>query len=149
MVFSNKNGVKKLRRVLLIAGGCSFLAMTTLVILGLFTPMVIIGSLFLMVVLVLALLNLQDVNIVQDGNKLVVRYYPVFSFERDFETFEVQLAQLKAVEVNKHILGLKWDLTFTIRVQKGIADYPPVSLSAVSFSERTKLVLELRKLIRN
>ena len=147
MVFSNKEGVKKLRMILLITGATSLLMMAVLVFFELFTAMVILAASFLVSVMLIALLNFQYVKIAEERNKLVIRYYSIFAFERSFETFEFSAAQLRNVVVKKHFFGLKWDITFTIRVQKGLADYPPVSLSAVSFHERKRLVQELRKLI--
>lgn len=147
MVFSNQKGVKKLRMVLLIIGACSLLTMAVLVVLGMFTAMVIIAALFVIAILTVSLLNFQYVKISEEGNKLIVRYYSIFAFERSFETFEFPLIQLRNVTVARHLLGLKWDVRFTIRVKKGLADYPPVSLSAIPFRERSKLIMELRKLI--
>lgn len=146
MEFNNKTWVKKFKMVLLFSGSGALLAMTLLVVFGLFTPMVILAALFLVVVLLIAFLNFQYVQIKEEQNKLVVRYYSVFSFERDFETFEFSLNQLRSVGVKTYFQGLKWDVTFTIRVQRGLADFPPVSLSAVPFGERAKLIMALRKL---
>ena len=146
MEFSNRVWVKKFKMVLLFSGSGALLTMTLLVVFGLFTPMVILAALFLVVVLLIAFLNFQYVQIKEEQNKLVVRYYSVFAFERDFETFEFSLNQLRSVGIKTYFQGLKWDVTFTIRVQRGLADFPPVSLSAVPFGERAKLIMALRKL---
>jgi hypothetical protein len=147
MDFCNEKGVKKLRLFLLITGITSLLSMAVLVVFELFTIMVVLAALFLIIVLAINLLNFQYVKITEEHNKLVVRYYSLFSFERSFETFEFQVAQLRNIVVAKYFLGLKWDITFTIRVQKGLADYPPISFSAIPLGKRSKLVRQLRNLI--
>jgi hypothetical protein len=147
MEFCNEKGVKKLRMFLLITGASSFLAMAVLVIFELFTAMIILAAIFLTTVLLINLLNFQYVKILEERNKLVVRYYSIFSYERSFETFEFPVANLRNIGVKKYFMGLKWDVTFTIRVQRGLADYPPVSFSAVPFRERSKLIRELKKLV--
>jgi hypothetical protein len=147
MVFSNQKVVKKLRLFFFITGACSLLTMVVLLVAGMFTAMVILAVLFLIVVLTIALLNFQYVRIAEERNRLNVRYYSIFAMEKNFETFDFHLAQLRNVMIDRHFLGLKWDIRFTIRVKKGLADYPPVSLSAVPFRERSILVRELRKLI--
>jgi hypothetical protein len=147
MIFSNQEVVKKLRMVLLIIGACSLLTMAVLVVLGMFTAMVILAAIFLIAVLTITMLNFQYIRIAEEKNKLIVRYYSIFSFERNFETFEFPVSQLWRVKVTKHFLGLKWDIRFTIRVKKGLADYPPISLSAFPFRERSELVRELRSLV--
>ncbi len=147
MDFSNEKGVKQLRIFLLITGASSLLAMAILVVFELFTAMVILGAFFLVIVLVINLLNFQYVKISEDRNKLVVKYYSVFAFERSFETFDFSVVQLRDIVVEKYFLGLKWDLKFVIRVQRGLAEYPPVCLSAISFGQRSKLVKQLKNLI--
>jgi len=81
------------------------------------------------------------------NDKLIVRYYSIFSVERIFQIIEFPVVQLRNVEVHNYFFGVKCNVSFTIRVQKGLADYPPVSLSAVPFRQRAKLIVELNKLI--
>jgi hypothetical protein len=112
-----------------------------------FTVLAILAGGFLIVAMVIAILNFQYVGITIEKNKLIVRYYSVFSVDRTFHMFEFRVDQLRNVEVHKNLLGLKWDIVFTIRVQKGLADYPPVSFSAIPSRKRSKLVEELKILI--
>ena len=147
MVFSNSNDVKKLRRLLMIISACCFLVMAVLGFLALFTVLVIFGSLFILAVMQIALLNFQYIKISVEKNRLIVRYYSIFSFERSFQTFDFPVLQLRQVAVNKYFLGLKWDIRFTIKVQRGLADYPPISLSAIPSDKRVQLVENLKTLI--
>jgi hypothetical protein len=121
--------------------------MIVLVFLEMFTVLAILACVFLFVALIIAILNFQYVSIVVDKNKLIVRYYSVFSVDRSFQMFDFRVDQLRNLEVYKNFLGLKWDIVFTIRVQKGLADYPRISLSAIPFGKRSKLIKELRQLI--
>ena len=132
---------------LLIIGACWLLLMAVFIFIGMFTTLAILAGLFLVVLLLIALINFQFVRIIVEKNKLIVRYYSIFSVERKFQTFDFPVDQLRNVEVNKHLLGLKWNIRFTVRVQKGLADYPRISLSAVPFRKRSILVEELKKLI--
>lgn len=147
MVFSNKEGVSKLRRTLLFIGLCWLIALVVFLFMELFTVLAILAGLFLVIASLIALLNFQYIRIMVENKKLIVRYYSVFSVERMFQTIEFPVDQLRNVEVYKHFLGLKWDVRFTIRVKKGMADYPPVSFSAIPFKERTRLVMELKNLV--
>ena len=87
--------------------------------------------------MVIAILNFQFVKIVVEKNKLIVRYYSIFSVDRMFQMFEFKVDQLRNIETHKNLLGLKMDIVFTIRVQKGLANYPRVSLSAIPFGKRS------------
>jgi hypothetical protein len=147
MVFNNKEGIRKLRLYLLLIGTSWLLVMIVLVFLEMFTALAILACVFLFVAMIIAILNFQYVSIIVEKNKLIVRYYSVFSVDRSFQMFDFRVDQLRNVEVFKNFLGLKWDIVFTIRVQKGLADYPRVSLSAIPFGKRSKLVEELKKLI--
>lgn len=147
MDFSNKRGVRKLRIVLLIFGICWIVVMVTLIFFEMFAELAILAVLFLVIALLIALLNFQYLRIAVTNNKLIMRYYSVFSVDRVFQVIEFPVNQLRNVEVHKYFFGLKCNVRFTIRVQKGLADYPPVSLSAVPFRDRSKLILELMKLI--
>ena len=147
MDFSNKEVVKKIRIALLAIGVCWLLTMVALLFIEMFAPLAFLAILFFVVAIVIAILNLQYVRIIVEKNKLIVRYYSIFSVDRTFQMFEFRIDQLRNIEVHDNLLGLKLDIIFTIRVQKGFANYPRVSFSAIPFSERYKLVMELKKLI--
>jgi len=147
MDFSNKGGVKKIRMVLLVIGICWLITMIAFLLMEMFTTLAILAVVFLVVIMVIAILNFQFVKIVVEKNKLIVRYYSIFSVDRMFQMFEFKVDQLRNIETHKNLLGLKMDIVFTIRVQKGLANYPRVSLSAIPFGKRSKLVKELKKLI--
>ncbi len=147
MNFNNKAGVKRIRITLLIIGICWLLGMSVLIFMEKFTALAILAGLFFVFALLIALLNFQFVKITLANNRLIVRYYSVFSVDRLFQMFDFPVGQLHNVEVNKHFMGLKWTVRFTVRVQKGLADYPPVSFTAIPFHKRSELVMELRKLV--
>lgn len=147
MDFSNRDGVKKIRMGLLVIGICWLITMIAFLLMEMFTTLATLAVVFLVVIMVIAILNFQYVRIMVDKNKLIVRYYSIFSVDRMFQMFEFRVDQLRNIEVYKNLLGLKMDIVFTIRMQKGLANYPRVSLSAIPFGKRSKLVKELEKLI--
>ena len=93
------------------------------------------------------MLNFQYVRIMDENNRLIIRYYSVFSVNRQYESIEFPIGSLRNVEVVKFFFGLKWDVRFTVRIKQGMADYPPVCFSAIPLGERKKLVNSLRRLI--
>jgi hypothetical protein len=147
MVFSNREGVRRLRLRILIIGVCWLVTMLVLIFVEMFTALAILAGVFLVAAILIAILNFQYVRIAVEKNKLIVRYYSIFSVDRMFQMFEFRVDQLRNVEVHKNLMGLKWDIIFTIRVQQGLADYPRVSFSAIPLSKRSKLVMELKKMI--
>jgi len=99
------------------------------------------------VVALIAMMNFQYVRITVVKEKLTVRYYSIFAVDRMFRMFEFPVGQLHNMELRQYFLGLKHELRFTIRVKKGLADYPWINLSATSFRDRNKLISALRNLI--
>ena len=92
-------------------------------------------------------MNFQYVRFTIDNEKIITRYYSIFAVDRMFRMFEFPIGQLHKVEVRTYLLGLKCELRFTVRVRKGLADYPWISLSAIPFRLRTKLINALNNLV--
>lgn len=147
MVFSNKEGAKRLRLYLLIISVVWLLGLSALLFLEMFTILGILAGLFVITAVLIAILNFQYVRIAIEKNKLIVKYYSIFSIDREFQVIEFPNDLLRKVAVNKYFLGLKYDVRLTVRVPKGLAEYPPVSFSAIPFRKRSKLVMELQELI--
>ena len=121
--------------------------MTVCLFMETFTPVAILAGLFFAAIVLTALLNFQFVRIVIERDKLNVSYYSLFFSNQEYQTFEFPLSALQNVKVTKYFPGLKWKIRFTVRTKKGLADYPSISLSAVPFRQRSKLVKELKNLI--
>jgi len=147
MDFSNTKWVNKLRIFFLVSGLCWLLTIALLIFLELFGASVILAGTFLVVVALIAMMNFQYVRITVVKEKLTVRYYSIFAVDRMFRMFEFPVGQLHNMELRQYFLGLKHELRFTIRVKKGLADYPWINLSATSFRDRNKLISALRNLI--
>ena len=147
MDFSNSKWVNKLRIVFLVSGLCWLLTIAVLLFLELFGASVILAGLFLLAVLLIAVMNFQYIRISVDKDKMTVRYYSIFAVDRMFRMFEFPVGVLWRVELRNYFLGLKLEARFTVRVKKGLADYPWISLSAMPFRERNKLIGNLKNLV--
>jgi hypothetical protein len=147
MIYSNQKNVIKLKMWLMVTGLISLLAMTGLIFIEEFVALAILAAIFLLGLIIVAVLNFQYIRITEEKNKLILRYYSIFSVNRLYQSIEIPLEHLRKVEVFKHLFGLKWDLRFTVKIRQGIADYPPVSLTAVQFKERKKIIEQLKQLV--
>ena len=147
MDFSNNKWIKKLRIIFLISGLCWLFAIAVLIFLEQFGASVILAGLFLVIISLIAVLNFQFIRITIEKEKLTVRYYSLFAVDRMFRMFEFPVTMLQNVELRNYFLGLKLEVRFTVRVKKGLADYPWISLSAIPFRERNKLISSLKNLV--
>jgi hypothetical protein len=121
--------------------------MTVLILIEEFIILAIVAGIFLLGLLVVAILNFQYIRILEEKNKLIFRYFSIFSFNRAYQSIEIPTEHLRKVEIFKFLFGLKWDLRFTVRTRQGIADYPLVSLSAIPFRDRHKVLEQLKNLV--
>ena len=121
--------------------------MTVLIFAEQFVTLSILAGIFLLGMTVVAVLNFQYIRIVEEKNKLILRYYSIFSLDRTYQAIEIPIEHLRKVEVFKLLFGLKWDLQLTVRIRQGIAEYPRVSLSAVPFKDRLKVLEQLKQLV--
>ena len=147
MDFNNGKRVKILRMGFLVLGLCWLLAITLLIVVDLFTAAVSLAGLFLVAIAVIAMMNFQYVRVTVLKDKLIVRYYSIFAVDRLFRLIEIPVNQLRKVEIRKYLLGLKWEMRFTVRVQKGLADYPWITLSAIRGRDRGKLISTIKDLV--
>ena len=147
MIYSNQKNVNKLKMWLMITGFLILIAMTVLIFMEKFTPLTILAGIFLLGLLIIAILNFQYIRIIEEKNKLILRYYSIFSINRIYQAIEIPIEHLRKVEVFKILFGLKWDLRFTVKIRQGIAYYPPVSLSAIPFKDRKRVVEQLQQMV--
>ena len=147
MLYSNEQNVKILKTIIMIAGFACIVAMTVLIFFQQFMILAVLTGFFLTGLAIISILNFQYIHIGEKGNKLIVRFYSVFSVGRNYQSIEIPIEHLRQIKVTKFFLGLKWDLKFIVRIRQGIAEYPPLSLSAVSFKDRKDLVAKLKLLI--
>ena len=144
MDFSNAQLVKKLRIVFLVLGSSWLFTVSVLIFLSFFTGAVIMAGLFLLTILFIAILNFHYIRISVVKEKLTLRYYSIFAVDRMFKLIEFPVNQLRRVDIRSYFFGLKYEVRLTVRVKMGIADYPWVSLSGISRTQRIQLIKALK-----
>jgi hypothetical protein len=82
--------------------------------------------------------HFNDINDV-----LVFRYYPVGIFNSRKNSIEIPKQHFVKFEIRKFFLGMEEKLILYQVFRKKVANYPPISLSALSKREKEKLFLAL------
>ncbi|GET20879.1 MULTISPECIES: hypothetical protein [Prolixibacter] len=147
MIYSNRKYADKLRKRILLGGVLVLVSLTVLLLLQLFTWLAIGAAVFVVAFLFIAALNLQYIRIFDEKEKIIIRYFSVFTINRLFQSIEFPVTNLMKAEAEKHLGGIKTDLILTVRTRQGVAVYPPVSLSGIKRKERQQIIEELNKLI--
>jgi len=135
-----------LKNSLMISGLLLLLSMSVAIFYERYLLVLILSAILITALLLNRILNFGYVRIQEEHGKLKIRYYSLFSVERNYEAIEFPLASLRHVIVKKYLFGLKWDLHLTVKLKQGLATYPPVCLSAVPFKERKVLIAAIREL---
>jgi len=147
MVYNNKKYLSFLKRVQLVAGVVLLLAITAAILLENFLMVAYLASGLVLLLVFMRLLNYNFVRLQLENGKLIIRYYPLYSVDRSYESVELPVVSLRYVAVKKYFLGLKWDLHLTVKLKQGLASYPPICLSAIPFPDRVKIVELMNSLI--
>ena len=149
MRYNNKKQLSFLKKSLMVLGLTMLLAMAATIFLQQFEIVIVLSALFVVGVVLTRILNFSYLYLQLENEKLMIRFYSLFSVDRDYESIEFPVASLRRVEVKKYLFGLKWDLHLSVRLKQGLAGYPPICLSALSFADREKLVKLIGELVRH
>lgn len=147
MQYNNKKQLKFLKNSLMVSGIILLLALAVLIYIQQFGLVIVLSSVLLTALILNRILNFNYVRIQMDSNRIQIRYYSLFSADRNYEAIDFPSASLRKVTVKKYLLGLKWDLHLSVQLKQGLAHYPPVCLSAIPFKTREKIMAELLALV--
>ena len=92
------------------------------------------------------MVGLNYVEYDTEGELLKIRYYPIIAFlKREYNSIEFNKKLLFKAEVKKTFLF--FDLHLEVKTRKGVADYPDVSLAALSTNDIRAIKNDLAEMI--
>ncbi|MFC2151409.1 hypothetical protein ACFLSE_02695 [Bacteroidota bacterium] len=157
MIFDNRDNVMKLniRRFLAI------LIYLTLMVLLAFSDVfrnTIIGlnkSVYIILVTLLYILYIVFAYVVNynyfiyndEGDKLVFRFVSLRPFDNKKQAIEIHKKDFKGYKFQKSFINFKEDLILMIKTKKGFANYPPISVSALSIKHKNMLIQSLNQFV--
>ena len=148
MEISNQNRSKQIKRVFYVFGVILVLVGLVLLWLKHDIAFFIIAAIFAVYVGVAQYANLCYINFSTDNGRVLIRYYPVISIlKKDYKSIEFKHQSLIKYQIEKS-LGFS-DLTIVIKTSRGIAEYPSISLAALSKAEIGQINSALAKLLEN
>jgi hypothetical protein len=148
MEFSNQKRSKIIKRAFNITG-------IVIVIVGLVflwlkqdIPFMITVGVFAVFVGISQFANLCYVYFSTDNGRVLIRYYPVISIlKKNYESIEFKHQSLANFQIEKS-MGFV-DLEIAIKTKRGIAEYPTISLAALSKAEIGQISSALSELLEN
>lgn len=148
MEFSNQNRIKKIKRTFNLA--CVILAVTGLIFLWLKmdTALLITMAVFLVIIGFAQFANLCFIAFSTENGKVAIRYFQAISFlKKKYESVEFPNQTLYTFQIERG-LGFS-DLTLVIKTKRGVAEYPSISLAALTQNEIDQIRKALEEIVRN
>jgi hypothetical protein len=146
MEFSNQKRSKQIKRGFNIGG--IIIVLTGLVLLWLKNDvgvMIAVGV-FVVYVGLSQFSNLCYVFFSTENGKVLIKYYPIITImKKEYESIEFAQKALVNFRIER-AMGFK-DLEIAIRTKRGIAEYPQISLSALSKVEIEQISNALKEII--
>ncbi|MFA5328663.1 MAG: hypothetical protein WC384_12800 [Prolixibacteraceae bacterium] len=148
MEFSNQKRVRKIKRTFNLTGIAIVLIGLVFLWLKNDTAVLITVGVFAVYVGISVYANLCYVYFSTENGKVLIRYYPVISLlKKEYESIEFGQDALVNFRIEK-AMGFA-DLDIVIRTKRGIAEYPTISLAALTKPEIEKIRETLLEIMRN
>ena len=148
MEISNQARSKKIKRAFNILGILIVLIGLAFLWLKMDAAVLITAGVFAAYVGISMYANLCYVYFSTNNGKILIRYFPLISImKKEYEAIEFPHQALVNFKIEK-ALGFT-DLLIVIKTRRGIAEYPSISLAAMSKDEIEKIDLALSEIRRN
>jgi hypothetical protein len=108
-----------------------------------YTIVLILLGLYIGIMIFTYSLNLNYIYFNDEGESLIIRYYPIRPVARKKSAIEITKSTLVKFEIRKSYFGLKKTLFLFQRVKNKIARYPGIGLSALNKKELESITNQL------
>ncbi len=140
MNISNKKQTQFLRRLFFLVSLVIALAALALFLLDYMLYGLLMAGVFALWYLFFQVADYHFIEYSDSGDKVVLRYYKSIRFGKtSFNSIEFPKQMLYRAYFENSVFGKMSDLTLVVKTRRGIAEYPSVSLSALSLSDRKVL----------
>lgn len=148
MEISNQKRSKRIKQSFNITGIIIVLVGLAFLWLKKDTALLITAGVFAVFVGITQFANLCYVYFSTDNGKVLIRYYPIISLlKKKYDTIEFAQQSLVNFRIEK-AMGFS-DLEIAIKTKRGVAEYPSISLVALSKAEIEQISSALIEIMRN
>ena|SRR4030042_2511735 len=107
---------------------------------------IIIAGIYILYMLFNALRQYYYIYFSDTGDKIILRYFPTGVFTKKKNSIEVAKKEFAGYEKKRWLFGFREILILLVKTPRGVAKYPPVSLTALKKKEKESLYLALDRL---
>jgi hypothetical protein len=148
MEISNQKRSNRIKRSFNITGIVIVIVGLILLWLKKDTAVLVTAGVFALYVGIAQFANLCFVNFNTDNGRIRIKYYPVISIlKKEYDSIEFAYQALYQFDIESS-MGFS-DLSIAIKTKRGIAEYPTISLSAMSKAEIEQISSALSEIIKN
>jgi hypothetical protein len=108
----------------------------------------ITAGLYLLIIIILYLQDLNYIYFNDDGDQIIIRYYPMRPFARKKRAVQIPKISLAGFDIKKSLFGFRKSLVLQQKTKKGIATYPGIGITALNSREIELMVAELKRFVR-
>ena len=129
----------------------TFIYLATIVLLvylnlsNIYTIIGAITAVFISIVVFSFKLNLNYIIYQESDQFLIFRYYPLHPFHDNFKSIEIPKKNFAHFDLQKRFFGFRSEIVLYQQVERGMAKYPPISLTSLSKDDKTKLISSLKR----
>ena len=95
------------------------------------------------------IMNFNFFSFSDDGDKLVFKYVSMRPFDSEKKAIKINKTEFGGYEFEKSFFDLKEELILKIKTNKGLANYPPISISSLSVKQKKLLKAALNQFIQD
>lgn len=101
---------------------------------------ILLACIYILTVLFSVIRNYHYIYYSDEGDKLILRYFSFSFWTQKKNSIEINKNELEGYQINQQFLGLRENLVLYQKIKDGRAKYPPVSITALSKSEKKELL---------
>lgn len=140
MIITNRKQTIFLRRLFFLVSLTIALGALALFLLDFMIYGMAMAGFFAVWFLYFQIADYQFIEFSNTGNKIHLRYYKAIRFGKtNYNAIEFPQQMLYKFHFEDSFFGKMSDLTLVVKTRRGIAEYPSVSLTAVSGEDRKKI----------
>ena len=148
MVIDNKTKVIKIRRLFFMVSILIAVIALSLFLLDYTVYGIVSVGVFALWFLYFQVVDYQYIRFSDENNKILVRFYKAVKFGKpEYRSIEFPQNILQNARFENSVFGEKSDLTLLVKTRRGMAEYPSVSLTALTLKERREIHAAINKVL--
>ncbi|MBI4648214.1 MAG: hypothetical protein HY738_16930 [Bacteroidia bacterium] len=101
---------------------------------------VILAGIYLLINIYILQLKLNYIYYCDEGTMLILRYFSLRMYSRERNSIEIPKKEFKHFELIESFFGHRKEIILFRKTAKGIAKYPPVSITSLNKTEKKQII---------